>query len=215
MIWKRLLDSLQSGGVLQRTIEWSLLLNQVPSWLGGGGGKLRQATEQEWVTVKSHIDAGEPWPIALVYTGRDIWFQHQVLAYGYVDNGNRTGSLFVYDSNVPAQFGQTGDSVITLDFTGSSLIATTPSDSSGGTLAGFFCSNYVPVTPPTGLAIHYGQFLTWSGDPRTFMATNGTRLPVAGTTELSALGATAADVRSTMSPFSATSARPRDNSLLR
>lgn len=41
MIWKRLLDSLQSGGVLQRTIEWSLLLNQVPSWLGGAGANLR------------------------------------------------------------------------------------------------------------------------------------------------------------------------------
>lgn len=216
MLWARLLDSLRSGGVLQRTIEWSLWLNQVPPFLGGGGAWLNRATEQEWGTVKSHIDAGQPWPIGLIYTMTDIWNQHQVLAYGYVDNGNRTGSLFVYDSIAPHQFGNTGhSSVITLDFTGSSLVAISPSDTTGSTLAGFFCSNYAPATPPSGLATQYGQFLSWSGDSRTFMTTSGVRLPVAGTTELQALGATSADVRSTMATFAPTSARPRDNSLLR
>lgn len=48
MIWARLLDSLNGGGVLEETIEWSLILNVIPAWLGGGAGSILQATKQEW-----------------------------------------------------------------------------------------------------------------------------------------------------------------------
>src|SRR5947209_2528029 len=40
LLWQRLIDSLTFGGVLQRTLEWSLLLNQIPGFLGGGAGRL-------------------------------------------------------------------------------------------------------------------------------------------------------------------------------
>src|SRR5512132_1266292 len=44
LLWQRLLDSLGPGGVLQKTIEWSVLMNQVPKELGGGAEGLRNRT---------------------------------------------------------------------------------------------------------------------------------------------------------------------------
>ncbi len=214
-IWLRLIDSLGGGGVLQRTLEWSLVLNQVPAWLGGGAGSLLARTKQEWVKLRSHIDGGLPWPIGLVYTNRGLWDQHQILAYGYEVTGSDTVTLFVYDNNAPHQYGETGHNEVTLDFTGGSLVAKTPSDGTD-TLAGFFCSNYRPVTPPAGLAKSFGQFLAWSGDSRTWMVTDGARMPLAGTAELSALGGTPASVRlaGASAPPKRT-VRPRDGALLR
>jgi len=76
MIWQRLLDSLTGGGVLQRTLEWSLLLNNVPAWAGGGPGALLSRTQSEWALLRSRIDSGQPSPIGLIYTGRSVWDQH-------------------------------------------------------------------------------------------------------------------------------------------
>jgi hypothetical protein len=213
LLWGRLIDSLLPGGVLQRTLEWSLLLNNVPPFLGGGAGALRDWSELEWRAIKAHIDLGSPWPISLVYTGRSVWNQHQVLAYGYTDPGDGTGTLFVYDSNAPHQTGDPSGSVITLDFTGNALVATSPSDQAD-MLAGFFCSGYTRAAPPPDLAARYGQFVTWSGDSSTWMVADGAPLPVADAAELAELGASAADVRATgtrrPSPIA-----PRDGALLR
>lgn len=214
LIWQRLLDSLTGGGVLQRTVEWSLLLNQVPGWAGGGAGTLLNRTRNEWTTLKGHIDAGAPWPIGLVYNGRSIWDQHQILVYGYEDPGDGTGTLYVYDSNSPRAYGDMTPSTVKLDFRGASLVATTPSDF-GNTLAGFFCSNYSPYSPPAGLATAYGEFLTWVGDARLWMAVDGARMPIADAAELSALGATVSEVCATGAPFAATVVRPRDGALFR
>jgi PASTA domain len=213
LTWQRLIDSLTFGGVLQRTLEWSLLLNQIPPVLGGGAGRLLRDTQTEWGILKAHIDAGQPWPIGLIYSGRSVWDQHQVLAYGYEDMGDGTGLVRVYDSNVPHQYGDTTDSIMTLDFRGSSLVATSPSDGPG-TVCGFFCSNYSFAAPPPGLAAGYGQFLRWNNDPRTFMVTEGARLPVADPAELAALGATPADVRMPGVGLPAP-LRPRNGALLR
>jgi hypothetical protein len=160
-IWFRLVDSLRQGGALQRTLEWSLLLNQVPSPIGGAGA-LRSLTSLEWNKVKGFIDAGVPCPIGLIYTGRDVWDQHQILVYGYEDPGNGTGTMYVYDCNYPKPYGDTSHSTVTLDFTGASLVATTPSDETD-TLAGFFCTQYMRVSPPRGLATSFGQFVSWPG----------------------------------------------------
>ena len=216
MIWARLLDSLQSGGVLHKTIEWSLLLNNVPGFLGGGAGRLLQDTRQEWTRLKSHIDDGQPWPIGLVYSMRDVWNQHQILVYGYEDNGNQV-TLYVYDSNSPAQCGDPSHTTVTLDFSGTALVATTPSDdaSTGSFLAGFFCSNYAPVAPSAGLAAQYGQFLSWIGDSTTYMVTDGARMPISGNAELLALGGNPTDIRSTLSGAAPNMTRPRDGALLR
>ena len=212
-IWVRLIDSLRQGGALQRTLEWSLLLNQVPSPIGGAGA-LRTRTVLEWNRVKGSIDAGFPCPIGLIYTGRDVWYQHQILVYGYEDPGNGTGTMYVYDSNTPKQYGDTSHSIVTLDFTGASLVATTPSDATTGTLAGFFCTEYIRVPPPRGLATSFGQFVSWPGDSTSYMTACGARMPISGAAELGALGGSAGDVRSTVAMTSGF-ARPRDNALFR
>jgi len=214
LIWARLLNSLTDGGVLQRTIEWSLILNQLPAPFGGGPGAILNRTKTEWDLLRGHIDRGEPWPIGLVYTSRDIWYQHQILAYGYEVTGTNTGKLHVYDSNSPRQYGDLSSSDVTLDFSGPSLKATSPSDGPG-TLAGFFCSNYVAQTPAAGLARSYGEFLSWNGDPRIWMSADGARMPVSGTPELTALGASTTDVCATGTAFVAKVVRPRDGALFR
>ena len=53
MVWNRLMDSLTSGGVLSRTIEWMLRLNVIPSFLGGGAKWLNDRTVVEWEILKS------------------------------------------------------------------------------------------------------------------------------------------------------------------
>jgi hypothetical protein len=211
-IWSRLLHSLVQGGALQRTLEWSLILNQVPAPIGGAT-VLKNRSATEWNKLKGAIDAGLPCPIGLVYSGRDVWDQHQILAYGYEDPGNGTGTLYVYDCNYPMQFGDTNHSIVSLDFTGPSLVATTPDDK-GNTLAGFFCTSYAPVLPPA-LAPRYGQFLRWSGDPSAYMTANGARMPIADAAELDALGGSAGDVRAAPGGPTATMVRPRDNAMLR
>jgi len=104
-IWSRLLDSLGPGGVLWKTIEWSLRLNQLPAFAGGGAAGIKNLTMPEWDLIRRHIDAGRPWPIGLIYNKRDLWDQHQILVYGYENTGTNQGKLFVYDNNAPAQYG--------------------------------------------------------------------------------------------------------------
>ena len=213
LIWRRLLDSLGPGGVLRGTLEWSLLLNQVPSWLGGGAEGLRNRTLLEWDKIRNHIDAGRPWPIGLIITGRDVWNQHQILVYGYENTGFNQGKLFIYENNHPSQFGDSSHRELLVDFSGPTLVAAAPSGPAG-TLAGFFCSNYFSDRP-LGLAKSYGEFLNWNMDPRTWMVTDGARMPILDAAELSALGGTAQDVRSTGKSFIPSSVRPRDGAMFR
>jgi len=213
-LWRRLLDSLGPGGVLNRTLEWSLLLNQIPKELGGGAEGLKNRTLQEWDLIRSHIDAGRPWPIGLVYANTDVWNQHQILVYGYENTGANQGKLFVYDSNSPSQFGNEGHSEVTLDFRGPTLVATSSFNSKINRLAGFFCSNYFSDIP-VGMSKSYGEFLSWTGDARTWMVTDGARMPVANPTELSALGGAAQSVRPTGSAFATSNVRPRDGAKFR
>ncbi len=219
LIWARLLDSLQSGGVLQRTLEWSLLLNQIPKELGGGAQRLLANTKNEWTVLRARIDSGQPCPIGLVYTTRNVWDQHQILAYGYEDPGNGTATMQVYDCNDPHQFGGTHHDLIQLDFRGTSLVATTPGDRNGGTLAGFFCSDYQFLSPPINLAASYGQFVGFNDDPQPFITAYGALLPVADQIELEAIGTVEAMVRPTRkpvpSPEQRRQIRPRDGALLR
>ena len=57
-IWQRLLDSDIGGGAAGTTLEWMAILFFVPK----GATVLRDRSKSEWAKLKSHIDAGEPWP---------------------------------------------------------------------------------------------------------------------------------------------------------
>lgn len=216
-IWQRLMDSLGPGDVLGRTLEWSLLLNQVPAFLGGGPTALLQRTREEWLTVRGEIQAGRPVPVGLVYTGRPLWDQHQVVVYGYEDAGSPwVSTLYVYDSNDPHRLGRPSLSTITLNLSGAAVVATTPSDGTVGTLAGFFRSNYTPASPAIPqLQGGFGRFLSWTNDPTTYLTVDGTRLAIADAAELAELGGVAAQVHTATEDIPDPDWRPRDGALFR
>lgn len=149
-----------------------------------------------------------------MYTNSNIWDQHQILVHGYQNTGPMQGKLYVYDCFAPSQYGQTASSEVTLDFSGTTLVATSPSDSPGAMLVGFFVTDYVP-TAPAGMAPSYGEFLNWTDDARTWMVVDGARMPVASPAELTALGGAAGTVRSTGSAIAGIVSRPRDRALFR
>ena len=62
---------------------------------------------------------GLPAPIGLVYPTLNPFDNHQVLVYGYKDNGDQTGSLYVYDNNAPGV-----EFVIDLNLQGNALVTT-------------------------------------------------------------------------------------------
>jgi hypothetical protein len=209
-------DSFGAGCVLRRTLEWSLLLNQVPDVFGGGPFALQEQTITEWNTLRARIQAGQPCPIGLIYTNRPIWDQHQVLVYGYEAAAipSTGGALYIYDPNAPHAYGDTGNDFITFRTTADGLSAVTPGDGPDK-LAGFFCADYTPAAPPAGLAQHYGRFISWADDPRAWLATVGCKFPLQDFQQLQDLGGSPTDVRATGSPLPRVSVRPRDGALLR
>ena len=117
----------------------------------------------------------------------------------------------MYDSNKPHSFGDTGHTdprtdIVSFDLSSSALRATSPSDQAGSTLAGFFCTNYAPVTPNAALATSFGEFLTFQFDPRSWMWVYGSLLPMTGGT---------GSEMSTQTVLPRTLPHPRDNALLR
>jgi hypothetical protein len=218
MLWSRLLDSLVYGGVLWTTLEWSVVLNQVPAWLGGGSEELLRRTRVELDRLRNHIDAGEPWPIGLIFTERSLWDQHQVLAYGYEPRGQSV-DIFVYDSNRPRQYGDPSELRLNVDLSGRSLsarfVCQCPTDdvTETGELRGFFCSGYTPAFPPAGLATRYGRFVRDGSAPQVWLMAGGARFPISAPADLAAFGATPSDVRTTNeTPMSRP--RPRDGIML-
>lgn len=158
-LWQRLLDSL--GGNASTFIGWMLVNNFVPTIapfgvviVQGGSGWLRSQTKGEWAKLKAHIDNDGPWPLALVASGIDPFACHQVLAYGYNDPGNGTGSLFIYDCNHPG-----GETTINFDLTGNAL----STDYTDFTVLGFFCENYSPSIPPVAVGLTQGLSVAPAG----------------------------------------------------
>lgn len=98
----------------------------------------------EWVDLKTHIDKGSPWPLMLVGATMNPFHNHQVLAYGYDDPGDGTGTIYIYDMNGPDR-----EHTIALDFRQELLQAEEScSNTDRGALRGFFCNVYVQREPP-------------------------------------------------------------------
>ena len=144
-LWQRLLQSLTTGRVAAYTLAWMGALHLMPKrWpLRGGDPWLLRNSREHWDRLKRHIDAGEPWPIGLVGTTTDPFMNHQVVAYGYDDSGNGTGTIYVYDMNCPG-----AEQTIQLDFRGEALVASERCPGARGQLRGFFCEAYSPEQPP-------------------------------------------------------------------
>ena len=145
-IWRRLLDSMQSRAA-GAMLAWSLALHLVP---GLGPAWVRAQSRKEWEPLKRHIDADEPWPIGLVGMVHGSFANHQVLAIGYDDPGDGTGTISVYDSTCPGHA-----HTLALDFRGPSLAIDESCARGGGDTQwkGFFCDAYAPMRPPIAVGL--------------------------------------------------------------
>jgi hypothetical protein len=213
LLWNRLIDSLVTGGVLARTVEWMIRLNVLPGILGGGRW-LKQQTEAELNALRAHIDQGQVWPVGLVGTTLSAWDQHQVLVYGYQDRGALC-DLFVYDPNSPHQETGLPTTVLTVDrslttnaeITGSSLTAAI------GKVVGLFCSNYASGAVPA-LAADFGEFI--SEPSGLVQRVWGVRFPLPNAAEVVALGGNPTTVRANVPvPDPPGRGSPRDSIMLR
>ncbi len=144
-LWQRLLQSLTTGHAAAYTLAWMGALHLMPKrWpLRGGAPWVGRNSRAHWDRLKAHINAGEPWPIGLVGATTDPFMNHQVVAYGYDDNGDGRGTAYVYDMNCPG-----AEQTIQLDFRGEVLIARESCPGARGELVGFFCEAYSPELPP-------------------------------------------------------------------
>ena len=143
-LWKRLIDSLELNAA--KVLVWMVALYVLPAWwpFSGGSAWLLRESKKEWKLLKEHIDAGQPWPIALIGTTKNPCDNHQVLAYGYEDPGDGTGRIYVYDMNCPD-----AERKIKIDMRGRALLAVEDcASTTRGPLQGFFCEDYKPAQPP-------------------------------------------------------------------
>ena len=147
-IFQRLLDSLGDGDVGSKLLLWMAALHFVPHIFGGGPAWTLARSREEWQALKGHLNTGKPWPITLIGSSAVPSNQHQVLAYGYEDPGDGTGTLYLYDPNCPSD--TTSGQTIQLDFRGTGLQAVEScAMADRGPLQGFFCADYhAPKTPP-------------------------------------------------------------------
>ncbi len=148
-LWRRQLDSLTANGA--GYMQWMVMLHTpLP---GAGPGWLLSRTRREWQRLKGFIDRGEPCTLGLIGTTTMPFNNHQVLALGYDDQGDGTGTVYLYDMNCPGK-----EQTIILDFRGKELVAQESCPSRPrGPLRGFFCQVYRPVRPPAAAAAFGGS----------------------------------------------------------
>lgn len=132
----------------------TLLEGIVALRLPGDGGTewLRDHTREHWQHITSAMPVvADPMPLTLVGSNTSPLKHQHVLAVGFDDPGDDTGTLHVYDPNVP-------DDVARLDFDLRGEAVTTGRDDplasmpDRGLLRGFFVETYNPTRPPTTLA---------------------------------------------------------------
>lgn len=137
-LWTRQLQSL--GINSPKLLNWMLMLH-LPFV---GPGWLLERSREEWLKLKGYVDQGRPWPICLVGSTTSPFNNHQVLAIGYDDRGDGTGTIYVYDMNCPGN-----EQTIKLDMRGSELRAEESCHiDARGALRGFFCEIYKPAALP-------------------------------------------------------------------
>jgi len=143
-LFNRLLDSLAEN--VSTFLVWMAFLHLVPDnpLFGGGPRWLSRQSARQWKTLKTYIDAGRAWPIGLVGTTTDPTHNHQVVACGYDDPGDGTGTLYIYDMNHPGE-----ERTIKITFGDRMLEAVEKDKESRGQLRGFFCEQYeINLGPP-------------------------------------------------------------------
>lgn len=127
-----------------KLLAWMVMLHIDLPFIEDGPKWLLQQSKSEWQALKAHIDAGTPWPLMLIGSSASPFNNHQVLAYGYDEPENGTGTIYIYDMNCPDQ-----ENTLKLDFRQEMLVAEESCPQAPrGPLRGFFCDVYSRETPP-------------------------------------------------------------------
>ncbi len=134
-IWQRTRHSLRVNTL--SVLKWMLILHSHPQ----GKSILHELTTSEFNKLKTQLDTGTPWPIALIGTTWSIFKNHQVLATGYEEDRDG-GVVYTYDSNCPS-----ATSEIRLRYTQQGLTLSESCPGKRGPLMGFFCEQYTPMQP--------------------------------------------------------------------
>ncbi len=143
-IVKRLFDSFNIPVTVAQYFEWMNLPTHDTEF--GPSGTSHLTIEDEMPKLRATIDSGHPCPLALVCihsaNPMDMGQNHQVLAYGYEDQGSMT-TVWVYDSNHPDDDGVT----ITFDHTNPTHTTTFNYSTNDHTVLGFFTVPYTASDP--------------------------------------------------------------------
>ncbi len=146
-LWGRLVAGIELNAAT--LLEYAVALR-----LPGDGGTewLRDHTREHWQHVTSAMPVvGDPIPLTLIGNNTSPLCHQNVLVVGFDDAGDDTGSLHVYDPNVP-------DDLARVDFDLRGRTVTTTRDDplttmrDRGLLRGFFVEAYNPTRPPATLA---------------------------------------------------------------
>jgi hypothetical protein len=125
----------------------ALVGTQVDIFQLGGPASALDETRGDWPRLKNILDQEAAVPLGYIFgTSANPIAQHQVLAIGYKDKGNETGTLTVWDNREANKSRN-----LALDFRGSELQV-------GNTLEGeslkcVFVEKYSPQKPPSSLKL--------------------------------------------------------------
>lgn len=101
-LFRRAMDSFRMGESILRFAEWMALEDDGPNGLS-------RLTLPEFERLIEALDNHQLVPLGLVISAgkdlrtimRDVWLNHQVLAYRYAENDDGSVDVYVYDPNVP------------------------------------------------------------------------------------------------------------------
>jgi len=103
-LFRRALDSFQMGESVLRFAQWMALDDDGPN-------SVAHLTLLEYEKLRLDLDRQHLVPVGLLLSSgkglkeisRDVWKNHQVLAYGYIDNPDGSVDVRIYDPNVPGR----------------------------------------------------------------------------------------------------------------
>jgi len=158
-LFRRSIDSFAMGETILRFARWMILPD------GGSNGTYR-LTYREWEKIRASLDANQLVPLGQVRTkaaniqeiSREIWSNHQVLAYGYEESENGAVEIHIYDPNCPDKDNVLihADRVQVAEEGSETVFGLSCYESDCFTihrpLHGFFAIPYEATEPPAGLA---------------------------------------------------------------
>lgn len=101
-LFRRAMDSFAMGESILRFARWMLLPDE-------GRNGTQRLTLMEWEKIRAILDQNRLIPIGQLRAkadnfqkvSRDVWNNHQVMAYGYQENPDGSFELRIYDPNCP------------------------------------------------------------------------------------------------------------------